>query len=511
MVQPTKKLKLTPELIHGFSGGLLSKGFDEPAPTPEAHLEWWEMCCSDHRFVAIAAPRGHAKTTAITKTYTLAACLFRDSDFVLLISDTYNQACLFLGEIKRELLQNEDLIELFGLKRELITDRENDIIVEGADGYQFRIMALGSEQKVRGLLWNGRRPNLIVGDDLENDEIVMNPERRDKFRNWIYNALLPCLSDRGKARFVGTILHLGSFLEGRMPKDLSPNSMHTDLTVRMQRPTDGWYSARYAAHGPDGRFDKILWQEKWTEKRLKRIRDMYVAEGNPEGYHQEYLNRPMDASSSFFKHQDFLEFQPEDYERDWRASPTYLSCDLAVTTDTRRDFCAFGVGSVDDKGMFYLRHVVRDRMDSKEIVDTLVSLYEVFRYDVILIGKGTLEKSIGPYLRDEMQKRNWFPSLEAIPEVVDKRQRAQSIRARMRASGVKFDVTKPWFSELKAELLQFDRGVHDDQVDMMSLFGMYLTKFIEAPTTEELLEEEYDAEFRLSGLYEHGRNAVTGY
>jgi hypothetical protein len=245
-VVPTKnqKIKLNADLIHGFSGGLLSKGFDEPSPTPEAHLEWWGMCCSDHKFVAIAAPRGHAKTTAITKTYTLAAVLFREHDFVLLISDTYNQACLFLGEIKRELIQNDDLVELFGLKREFVVDRENDIIVEAEDGHQFRIIALGSEQKVRGLLWNGRRPNLIVGDDLENDEIVMNPERRDKFGKWIYNALLPCLSERGKARIVGTILHLGSFLEGRMPKDTSENSVHSDLSVKMKDEFDGSWSCR---------------------------------------------------------------------------------------------------------------------------------------------------------------------------------------------------------------------------------------------------------------------------
>src|SRR2546430_11731712 len=38
-----------------------------------------------------------------------------------------------------------------------------------------------------------------------------------------------------------------------------------------------------------------------------------------------------------------------------------------------------------------------------------------------------------------------------------------SIRARMRAEGVKFDHRKRWFPELKAELLQFDRGIYDDQ------------------------------------------------
>lgn len=470
------------------------------------------MACSPHQYVAIAAPRGHAKTTAITKCYLLAEVLFRSSDFVLLVSDTYNQACLFLGEVKRELQQNDDLIELFQLEREFVVDRENDIIVKTKDGHQFRIIAVGSEQKVRGMLWNGRRPNLIVGDDLENDEIVMNPDRREKFRNWVYNALLPCLSERGKARIVGTILHMGSFLEGRMPKDQSENSIITDLCVRMREPDDdGWYGARYAAHGPNGKFDKILWPVKWTEKRLRQKRAMYVNEGNPEGYSQEYLNRPIDGHTAFFRKSDFVEFDNQDYNRDWTHCPTYLSVDLAVSTKERRDYSAFGIGSIDDSGKLYIRHVVHERLDSKEIVDMMLQLYLTFKYDTILIGKGTLEKSIGPFLRDEMNRRGFYPDLVAIPEVIDKRQRAQSIRARMRAQGVKFDSRKDWFLDLETELLQFDRGVHDDQVDMMALFGMHLLNLIEAPTKEELIQQEYDAELQQSGLFEPGRSTVTGY
>ena len=64
-----------------------------------------------------------------------------------------------------------------------------------------------------------RRPGLIVGDDMENDEIVMNRDRRLKFKRWFYGALLPALSDKGKIRLVGTILHLDSLLENLMPKD----------------------------------------------------------------------------------------------------------------------------------------------------------------------------------------------------------------------------------------------------------------------------------------------------
>lgn len=510
---------LTAELIHGFAGALLSKTFDEPAPTPQCHIEWWDMCCSPHQRVAIAAPRGHAKSTAITKCYTLAAVLFRVNDFCLVVSDTYNQACLFLGEIKRELLNNEDLIDLFGIKRDaegkavFITDRENDIIVEFEDGHQFRIIAVGSEQKIRGLLWNGKRPNLIVGDDLENDEIVQNPDRRNKFSNWVYNALLPCLSERGKIRIVGTILHMGSFLEGRMPLDYSENSVRTDLCVKMKRPVSGWYSARYAAHGPDAKFDKLLWPVKWTEKRLKEVQSTFIAAGNPEGYYQEYLNRPIDPLHSFFKKEDFIEMQDADRDVSWSHYPCYLSVDLAASTKNKRDYSVFVVGSTDQTGMLYIRKVIRDRLDSKEWVDTILRLKNVYGFNTMLIGKGTLEKAIGPYLREGIRQQNQFLHIEAIPEVDDKRSKAQSFRARCRAGGVKFDKNGSWYPELEGECLQFDRGAHDDQVDALALFGLFLDQLQMAPSSKEIEQELWEEENKTSlfDIIHEGRSLSTGY
>ena len=52
------RVELTSDLIYGFTGSVLSAGFDEPAPTPECHREWWSLCVSKHKRVAIAAPRG---------------------------------------------------------------------------------------------------------------------------------------------------------------------------------------------------------------------------------------------------------------------------------------------------------------------------------------------------------------------------------------------------------------------------------------------------------------------
>lgn len=511
MAVAKESIKLTPDLIYGFSASVLSSTYDEPAPTPDCHKEWWELCCSNHKRVAISAPRGHAKSTAITKAYTLASVLFRNRQFALVVSDTYKQAVLFLGEIKRELESNADLVSLFGIKG-LTRDREDDIICEFDDGHQFRILALGSEQKVRGLLWDGRRPDLIVGDDLENDEIVMNPDRREKFRNWVYNALLPCMSEKGIIRIVGTILHMDAFLERLMPKERDHNSVReSPLILKMKKPKNGWMAARYAADADDSETEATLWPGKWPKERLRELFRMFKDQGNPEGYYQEYRNRPMDPSNSFFKKDDLLEFDDKDYERDWSYAPTYLSCDLALSVKERRDWCAFGVGSLDDQGTLYIRYVLRERMDSKEIVETISRLQDRFKFNTLLIGKGALEKSIGPFLRDQIRRQGKFLHIEAIPETSDKRIRAQAIRGRLRAGGVKIHKKAKWYPVFEEEMIEFDRGTHDDQVDMMALFGMFLDSLQDAPTASEIKTLEWEEEYNTEENLDFGRSIITGY
>ena len=185
---------LSAETVYAFTVGLLQHRFDNPRPTPDFHKELWAYCCLPDKRVAIAAPRGHAKSTAVTLAYCLATVLFRQKQFVIIVSDTETQSIQFLNDVKQELMDNPALRDVFFISR-LLKDNEKDIICEMKDGHQFRIMARSSGQAIRGLKWKHKRPDLILGDDLENDEIVMNQDRREKFRQWFFNALLPCLSD----------------------------------------------------------------------------------------------------------------------------------------------------------------------------------------------------------------------------------------------------------------------------------------------------------------------------
>lgn len=505
-------MKLTAEVVAGFVGGVLSSRFDGQSSTPDFHKECWELCCSDEKFVAIAAPRGHAKSTAITLGYGLATLLFRQRKFMLLVSDTESQASLFLGTFKQELQDNAELVDLFGIKRDdkglvkFVKDSETDIIVECTDGHRFRIIAKGAEQKLRGLIWNGSRPDIIMCDDMENDELVMNKERRDKMRRWFKGALLPCRSDNGVVRIVGTILHMDSLLERLMPNDSEKTTKMEGLKTYSTR-KGMWKAVKYAAHNSD--FSELLWASKKSGAEFKLLYEEAVKDGTTDIYSQEYLNKPIDESVSFFKKNDFLKITDEDKEKNLNY---YVTADLAISESEKADFSVFIVAAVDEDKMIHVKDVIRERLDGRDIVDTLLSLQRIYEPVAVGVEEMQVSKAIGPFLREEMVKTNTYLNLYPLkPGGKDKLTRARSIQARMRAHGVLFNKEGDWYPIFENECLTFPRGKHDDQVDAFAYLGLMLDKLIEAPTKEEEDDDAYRDELRESGLDGANRNRITGY
>ena len=508
------KAKLTADIIKGFVGTCLIKRFDDASQIPKFHEEMWELCTSDSKFVAIGAPRGHAKSTSITLSYLLATILFRERRFVLIVSDTEAQASMFLGQITQELQENNDIIELFGIKRDPVSgevkfekDSSTDIIVHFNDGQKFRIIAKGSEQKLRGMLWDGARPDLIICDDLENDEIVMNKDRRDKFKRWVYGALIPCRSQKGIVRIVGTVLHMDSFLENLMPLETDKQTIHDDLKTYSLRKATQWKAVKYKAHSAD--FSSILWPERRSADEFRMIRQDYIDRGLADVYSQEYLNIPIDESNTLFKRNDFIPRREEDRKKKLNY---YISGDFAISERERADYTVMVVGGMDEDGILHIVNVIRDRLDGLAIVETMLMLQKV--YDPISFGieDTQITKSIGPFLNRAMIEQNNFINLLPLkPHKTDKITRARSIQARMRAGAVKFDKSADWYQTLEDEMMRFPRDKHDDQVDAMSYLGLMIDRIIDAPTKEEIEDDEYEREMEESGINDQGRSEICGY
>jgi len=507
-------MKLTADLIHGFAGSLLAKRYDNAVRTPQFHLELWNLCCSPNPLVAIAAPRGHGKSTATSHAYVLASVLFRERRFVLLVSDTETQAVNFLNDIKQDLKDNEDLISLFQIKG-FKKETETDIVVEMQDGHTFRILVRGAEQRVRGLKWHQLRPDLIVCDDLENEELVYNKDRREKFKRWFNAALLPCRAKHGIIRVVGTVLHLDSLLNHLLPEDSDRNTRIEPLKTYCIKPKiGGWMSIRYRAHNED--FSEILWPEMYDQKYFEDKRDDLTNQGIPEVYAQEYLNYPIDESSSYFKRSDFIEIAESELDNikfGFKNYNYYVGCDLAVSTQDRTDFSVFIIAAVDDKGILNVVDVRRGRWDSLQIIEEFFAIQQRYKPLWFAIEKGTITSSIGPILRAEMISRGIYINFAGSNGMgytanKDKPTRARGIQARHRIGGIKFDKGALWYPELEDEMARFPKARHDDQVDALSWLGIGIEDIHSAFSEEEEDEMEW---IELTRGQQEGRGKHTGY
>jgi predicted phage terminase large subunit-like protein len=291
-----------------------------------------------------------------------------------------------------------------------------------------------------------------------------------------------------------------------MPIENAKDTIREELITYSTRPKRTWKSVKYKAHNKD--FSKILWKDRYDKEWFKAKFEDYSSQGLSDIYAQEFLNEPLDESNAFFKRGDFLPIRKEDQEK---KLTFYVAADLAVSQAQRADYTAIVVGGMDESGILHIKNVIRERMDSMEIVNTLLMLHRLYDPHIMAIEEGAISKAIGPFLREQMIATGTFPNVIGLKPSADKITRARSIQARLRAGAVKFDKEQDWYSTLEEEMVRFPRDKHDDQVDAMAYLGSIIDKMVVAPTIEEQEEDDYLLEMQESGNAEEGRNETTGY
>lgn len=489
-----KKPLLTSSLIEAFAGTFLSPMYDNAQPTPEFHRTCWELYCSPAELAAVAAPREHAKSTALTHDYGLATALFRIEDYIVIVSATEELAIGHLGDIAKELRENEDIQREFGVSL-LPTDSKTDIIVRFQDNHECRFIAKGSGQKMRGMKWKGKRPGLIICDDLEEDEQVENLDRRRKFRKWFYRALLPCRRRGGKVRMHGTILHEDSIL------------------ARVLRPeSTAWKSLLFRAHASFDDFSNALWPEQFPESRLRAIRQAFVEDGDAAGYSQEYLNDPFDNSEAYLRKDDFIPMKEEDYEADKRIC---VGCDFAVSRSDRANRTSFTVGgqSVDHLLHFIDQH--KGRWDTLEWIDLLFDIQRKWSPDTFFVEDGVIWKSVAPIIYKEMTRRGngYWINFHPINPVRDKATRGRDYQKMMRAGACRFDKKSSWYEDFEQENLRFtgnSDATLDDQFDSAAILAKGFNTLVDVEE-DDFESEEMQEKSRLDPRIGRGRSLVTGY
>jgi hypothetical protein len=411
------------------------------------HNEILTLLAKKHRYNCIVAPRDHSKSTVVTLGYVLHQILFLQARFIIIISDTELQAKYFLNAIKTELEDNDYLKDIFGDLKGNIWGEE---VIETNTGV--RVIVRGANQKVRGLKWKHMRPDLIIIDDLENDELVENKERRDKLWQWYWKSVIPGLAKpNGRLVYVGTILHYDSVL----------NKLVTGEQVNDEEVSNiNFHFLFYKAIQADG---TALWADKYTLDDLNAIKQGYRKKGLLDLFYCEYMNEPISDENAIFKKEYFRYYEDDAVLIDSLAKFTLI--DPAISQKQKAcDVVVMTVG-IDALNQIYVLEYDADHFDPIETIQITLRQAEKWKVSKIGVESVAYQKSLIWFLQEEMRRRNKYFLIEELKADMDKERRIKGLQPRYAIGSV---FHKPYMTKLEEQLLLFPKGTLVDIIDVLA-------------------------------------------
>jgi hypothetical protein len=425
-----------------------------------------------NQFLAIASPRGSAKSTRISFLYPIWKILLKKEKFIVLISNTFKKAAMYLDAIKMELHDNKKLNEIFVGGIELATDAEGDAVFKHPDGFKTKFICKGVDQigSLRGVKFGADRPGLIILDDIEDDELVRSKDRRAQLQDEFDDVFgIGGTSPKiGHATTqiiaVGTVLHDDSMLA----KLLDENQYKMFKKIKFQAHIDFGLPT-----------EASLWPEKWGISELREMmRD------KPNTYAKEMQNDPVAGSNVRFERKDFRYWRREggDYvlldegggvvSRDsLKTCRAAIACDLAWKEKRESDSSVLLPGFITPNSDILVdAYISKKGMrpdETEELLFTMVERLQNLTGTVVPIGfeKAMLENVTQWLLKQAMRKRNKFLTTKELIWDADKLTRIETRLQPRYTQHVIYHMNG--MGDLEHQLERFPSGTHDDLPDAL--------------------------------------------
>ena len=429
---------------------------------------------------AVAAPRGHAKSTNLTFKGTMHSTLYGYKHYPIIISDSSEQAEGFLDNIRVEFEENTAILEDFGPLAGSVW-RSNVLVTKT----NIKIEAIGSGKKIRGRKHRNWRPDLIILDDVENDENVRTPEQRSKLKNWFDKAVSKSGDDYTDIVYIGTLLHYDSLLAKTLTNP-AYRSIKYKAVIQFSQADDLWQQwesiftdlsnddresealAFFQAHKEamlEG--TQVLWEEKLSYYDLMVMR---VSEGEAS-FNSEEQNEPINPDDCLFMEEWFDYYNEAEVNFGDPAFDFFGFIDPSLGKTKRSDFSAI-VTLAKHKGSGYMYVVDADierRHPDRIIADVLAKerwLRASFGHGYRKLGAET--NQFQWFLKEELAKASakagLYLPIEEVQQTSDKVMRIQTLQPDVKNKYIKFNRRH---KRLLEQLTQFPMGAHDDGPDAL--------------------------------------------
>ncbi len=306
-------------------------------------------------------PRGFAKTTSAQGTL-LYNSLFDRVKFQLVVGRNQDHGQEILLPVVMELEANPRLLQDFGDQTTEVWGWTNGFMLKNGCW----LASEGWEGRIRGVKKGPYRPNFILVDDIEDEELVRNPRRVRRMIDWWLSEVMFALHDeRGIAVWLCTSL-----------SDRSPTSLLLDPEYS---PHEG--------HDPP-QFDRLSFRAENAEREstwparfpTERLRAMEARMGS-RAYRREMLHESV-PDEGIFRREWFRKIAEDEIPQTELVSVT--ACDPSVKETTAADRKAVVTVSKHlPTGRYYIRHAWIRAATDTEMVEALYLQDRLYRPVVI--------------------------------------------------------------------------------------------------------------------------------
>ena len=449
----------------------------------------------------VLGPRGGAKSTIGTLACPLAAAVHRWEPYIWIVSDTKQQACAHLENVKAELIDNPRLAADYpGSVGRGPVWRKGAIVLNNG----VAVEAFGTGQRLRGRRHRADRPTLIVCDDLENDDHMVSAARRQRSRNWFHGTLLKAGTQRTNVINLATALHRDALAVQlcrtpgwtskvfkaiqRWPANTSLWEQWEEVYADLENPhakrlARAFYETRRDAMDDGAR---LLWPEEEDLYALMRMR----VESGRTAFEREKQNSPVNPDlcewpESYFDESIWFDAWPDNLQ------VKTLALDPSKGADARRsDYSAFVMLGVDRQGILYVEADLA-RRSTPQIVADGVELYRRFQPDAFGVEANQFQDLLAGEFAAEFQRQGVLaPRPWTLDNRVNKLVRIRRLGPYLSSRRLRLKSGSPSTRLLVEQLQEFPVADHDDGPDAAEMAIRLAAELLGARTAGDGLGQQ---------------------
>ena len=427
--------------------------FSHPITGEFTGLASWQQGCIDlvreHDLSAMAAPRGHGKTTFLSFALTLRDILLGITKFTVYIGPTKTAASDRINEILMELQNNERIIEDFG---DLTVDGRHQVKLR-SDDLQLtngaRIVARGAGQGLRGVKSRQHRPDRIILDDVDKDDEAASADRVEKRIKWFKRVVLGL---QGSGRV--TVLVVGNIIARK--------TLLTDCLGNKH-----FASRVYKSILDDG---TVLMPNLWTIAKLEKIRE----EIGSTAFSTEYQNSPPSEDTALFR-EEWLEARWDRSMLEQAEPWVVIALDLSKGKSERSDFQGLVGIRRDEDGRIYILKADLSRRTRRELAQrcfTFAMAVGLHRLVAFVVEANGFQEWFAEELSEVGARLGVDLPIVQVTHTIAKYERVSRLSPIAEGGRLLFpteDEEDDHTRLLRRQLSEFPDGAHDDGPDVLEM------------------------------------------